>query len=308
MEIKNKEVISGVYGLYFENNNNKYYIGKSYDILKRYSQHCKNLRCNVHHSKTLQNAYNKYGTYPTLYILYKGYGDILSELEIYYISEFDSFRNGYNQTGGGDGAGYGYTGSSAKFEEDDYLAAFFMLVKTNMSKKDIATELGVTEGIVTSISLGKSHQHLSTLYPEEYKVLLSKFGEYKTLHKHSKDIYIGIVTDLANTNNRLKDIASAWGVSDGVVEDISRGATHKYLKDIIPIEYAKMIDKKGIRRNMGHDRGKQYPPVISPEGIIYHIESNAKKFAEEHGLHPGHFGELLRGVAKSHLGWKLFIG
>ena len=48
-----------------------------------------------------------------------------------------------------------------------------------------------------------------------------------------------------------------------------------------------------------------YPNVVSPEGIVYIIESNAKKFALDHGLHQGHFAELLRKKLKSHKGWKL---
>jgi hypothetical protein len=38
---------------------------------------------------------------------------------------------------------------------------------------------------------------------------------------------------------------------------------------------------------------------------IYSDIKNAKQFALEHNLHQGHFGDLLRGKAKSHKGWIL---
>jgi hypothetical protein len=300
-----KIIVSGVYALYFENSNNKYYIGKSYNLYGRYEQHCKNLRCGVHHSISLQNAYNKYKVYPTLAVLKTDTSKTLSEWEIHYIKEFDSFKNGYNQTGGGDGAGYGYTGSSAILQEEDYLCVFFMLTRTNMRKTDIAKELGISPHIVTSISLGTSHAHLKDIYPEDYTIMLNKFGRHETAYKHTKDTYISILKDLANTDDRLVDIAERNNVSDGVVEDISRGATHKYLKESYPKEYALMLEKKKYRRSMSGDRLKGYPPVMSPEGIVYYIDSNAKAFALEHGLHQGHFAELLVGTAKSHKGWVL---
>ncbi len=44
---------------------------------------------------------------------------------------------------------------------------------------------------------------------------------------------------------------------------------------------------------------------MSPDGVVYNIDSNAKAFALAHGLHQGHFAELLVGTAKSHRGWTL---
>ena len=86
------------------------------------------------------------------------------------------------------GAGYGFTSPSAVLQEEDYISILFMLTHTDMSKTQIAKELGVSKHIVTSISLRQSHQHLKLDYPEEYKILEDKFGSHSTTRIHEKQV------------------------------------------------------------------------------------------------------------------------
>lgn len=55
----------GISGIYRIRNlvNNKFYIGSSNNLYKRYIQHKVALERNEHHSKYLQNSYNKYGSF-----------------------------------------------------------------------------------------------------------------------------------------------------------------------------------------------------------------------------------------------------
>lgn len=81
----------------------KVYIGKTYQCLDtRLKDHIKNI--NKHPKRKLSRALNKYpytisliGEYPQ---------GILEEKEIEYIKLYDSFKNGYNSTLGGDGSRY----------------------------------------------------------------------------------------------------------------------------------------------------------------------------------------------------------
>lgn len=86
---------------------NKCYIGQSSQIKKRITTHKRELRMNKHHSKKLQQAYNKYGaenfTYEILELCPK---TKLDEREKFYIKIFDSFHNGYNMTEGGNSLGH----------------------------------------------------------------------------------------------------------------------------------------------------------------------------------------------------------
>lgn len=295
----------GIYILYFESDDAMYYIGKSLDILHRYDIHCRDLRNKCHHNYKLQKLYTKYGSYPTLHILEDIVDlNILSEREVYWINEFDSFNSGINLTGGGDGAGYGHTSPSAIYNKEIYYDILCYLTIKSLSIPDISKLLNVSESIVASIALGISHINLQLEYPEIYAEALAGHGDYSSLRKHDTNVYTNILKDLANTNDKYNVIASRYNVNDGVVEDIGRGATHKYLKDSHPELYALMISKKGNRRT-GSQSGKVYPAVLSPTGEIHESISNAKKFALDNSLHQGHFGELLRGTVKSHKGWTL---
>ena len=80
--------------------NNKSYIGSTWKSFRsRWQQHLSKLNLNKHHSKELQNAFNKYGTdcffCEVLEIVESK--DLLLERETFYIEKFDSYKNGYNE-------------------------------------------------------------------------------------------------------------------------------------------------------------------------------------------------------------------
>ena len=80
--------------------NNKSYIGSTWKSFRsRWQQHLSKLNLNKHHSKELQNAFNKYGTdcffCEVLEIVESE--DLLLERETFYIEKFDSYKNGYNE-------------------------------------------------------------------------------------------------------------------------------------------------------------------------------------------------------------------
>src|SRR5260221_387041 len=51
---------SGIYRI-VNTINSKFYLGSSTNLLKRWNQHCNDLKRNEHHSITLQRAFNKHG-------------------------------------------------------------------------------------------------------------------------------------------------------------------------------------------------------------------------------------------------------
>lgn len=82
---------------------NKVYIGQSLDIHERWKQHEKLLYKGTHHSKYLQNAWNKHGKENFEFsILMECEENKLNEMEQYFIMAFDSYAPyGYNCTYGG---------------------------------------------------------------------------------------------------------------------------------------------------------------------------------------------------------------
>ena len=92
---------------------NKYYIGKSVDLNRRKIRHYSELRTNSHFNIKLQRHYLKYGEsdlewgiLKEIHIDSNNRENIkieLGELEKKYITEYDSYHNGFNFTKGGDG-------------------------------------------------------------------------------------------------------------------------------------------------------------------------------------------------------------
>ena len=82
--------------------NNKSYIGQSVSIKRRWATHKRELAAGTHYNEYLQRAYNKYGkdnfTYEILELCSK---DKLNEREQFYVTIFDTFKNGYNCDLGG---------------------------------------------------------------------------------------------------------------------------------------------------------------------------------------------------------------
>lgn len=92
----------GIYSIYSKSQN-KYYIGKSIDIHKRFLKHKSDLRLNQHHSKYLQNVYNKYGEDDLVFqVIQECSYEESGDLEKYYIEQFNSFKDGFNETEGGE--------------------------------------------------------------------------------------------------------------------------------------------------------------------------------------------------------------
>lgn len=91
--------MTGIYKI--ENkNNHKVYIGKSKDIMQRWSSHERALLKQVHHSKKLQDDYNACGGIQAFdfSILEICNANELNDKETYYIQKFDSINSGYNMT------------------------------------------------------------------------------------------------------------------------------------------------------------------------------------------------------------------
>lgn len=85
----------------------KSYIGQSANTLKRKIQHFSNLACGRHENDYLQKSYNKYGLSFFKFEIIEDAENLsfeeLNDREIFWISFYDSFNNGYNLTIGGDG-------------------------------------------------------------------------------------------------------------------------------------------------------------------------------------------------------------
>lgn len=142
--------------------NGKVYIGYTKNYTKRLNEHCQDSK--RHHSK-FYNAINKHGWENFTHdILYQSL-DInhAKEMEIYFISEYNSYRKGYNSTPGGEGGGKIVSDNSKKkmsisrrgrFIAKDSLGNTYQITKDD--PRYISGELvGINKGKKTSAETSK---------------------------------------------------------------------------------------------------------------------------------------------------------
>ena len=98
-----EDKICGIYMIKNKVNGNVY-IGQAADIYERWEEHISLLRRGKHVNNHLQRAWNKYGDDNFEFSIVEECDEnALNDREIYWIAEYDSHHNGYNQTLGGGG-------------------------------------------------------------------------------------------------------------------------------------------------------------------------------------------------------------
>ena len=87
------------------------YVGLSVDIEKRWKRHKYELKNNSHHNEYLQRTWNKYGKGCFNFeIIELCDSSLLNKREIFWINYYNSYKDGYNSTSGGEGrSGYHLT-------------------------------------------------------------------------------------------------------------------------------------------------------------------------------------------------------
>lgn len=133
-------------------------------------------------------------------------------------------------------------------------------------------------------------------------------GDMAGNSKYSNELVEEVFEYLVDNNLTHAEIIDITGISRGALADISSGISHKWLQEKYPAKYTKLIQLKGTTRkaskNNATTKGIVYPKIMSPDGIVYNIES-LRGFCKQHNLNHGALGEVLRGFRKQHKGWKV---
>lgn len=117
--------------------NGKVYVGKTINLKHRWEEHLSDLRNNKHHSIELQRSYNKYGEDNFLFeyeVIEVKDDNELSILEMNKIEELDSYKNGYNETLGGDG-------NKKKFNYEESVLLYQILLRYDGIKRYLGSKL-----------------------------------------------------------------------------------------------------------------------------------------------------------------------
>lgn len=151
--------------------NNKVYIGQSVNIENRFKSHLSN-----YNNKNLKDyntkfyrALRKYGISNFSFEIIEEVKnkELLNSREIFWISYFDSFKNGYNSTqGGGAVTENCELHPNAKNSNKRILQLKELLLKTEISQYELAKNFNITQSEVSNINQGKKWSSLGNYeYP-----------------------------------------------------------------------------------------------------------------------------------------------
>lgn len=162
----------GIYAIWFEELD-KIYIGQSINIEKRIKEHEYLLKFNKHKNDLLQEVWNKSNKceYVVLEICQS---KDLDNLEIRWIKEFDSYKNGLNKSIGGFSGWSGTEHHASIYSKIQILKVFSYLYKTKLTSKEISILTKVSKDTVDSIRKGRGHTWIQEDYPEKYKVIYNR--------------------------------------------------------------------------------------------------------------------------------------
>lgn len=144
--------------------NGKSYIGQSIHIESRWTdeKYVSNEPMDPRYKSSLSKAFRKYGFENFKFeILEECLKEDLSEKEIYYISLYDTYYNGYNETTGGEGS----SNYCMKISVEDLKEIYNLLLNTNIPQKEIAKQFNVGEDVISTINHGKSRRQSGYNYP-----------------------------------------------------------------------------------------------------------------------------------------------
>ena len=222
-------------GIYkFENKKtHKVYIGQSVNIDKRKWEHLKRPSDNSLIDKRLKE-YGEEAFYFEILELCKP--EELDEKEKYWINYYDSYKNGYNLTKGGQ-AQYGENNIQAKLTEEQVLKIIELLKNSKLSKKEIANKFNVHINTIDLINRCKSWNFLhnfsnnirkEALLEQGYKGSTLS-GEYSKSSKITTEQALKIIEELKQTQKSLVQISKDSNISLNIVYDINRCKTWKHL-------------------------------------------------------------------------------
>lgn len=240
--------------------NGKMYIGLTRDIKDRWYRHKRYLRLNEHVNEHLQNSYNKHGRKKFKFkIIEKGIPvEELGQKEKFYINKFDTFKNGYNGTTGGEKnysmseeskeklrqAFTGEKSSTNKITPEEGVEIFNKYHSSKLTYLDLAEEHDLCHFTISNIVTCK---HWSTKHLKDKKPKITQSKKQSDL-----TIAIGkkIVEERKKNNLEYKKIAAKYNTNPSTVGEIIRGE-HWTTKHLVESKNKKSKKYHYVDKNLG---------------------------------------------------------
>lgn len=197
MYIKNQ---SGIY-MILNNVNGKIYIGLSKNLHKRKNDHFNLLKKNKHYNYHLQNAFNKYGQDSFSFLVLQYVENNLNEWEKFWIKYFNSQKNGYNISMGGESVMLGLSHTDEAKKKISKASLGRKLSKESLKKRGLSNSKNTNSSGLYRVSIQKSNRkNKPFLFIYEYR-------ENKKRKKISK-------TDLCELKREIEKLQLPWIILD----------------------------------------------------------------------------------------------
>lgn len=214
----------GIYCIECVETNTKY-IGQTFEsFYRRWIFHKWNLKNNHHSNRYLQNAWNKYGEQNFKFYPIESFElsqkdiitkETLDELEEKYIKEYDTFRNGFNLTTGG---------------EKCKMAPLSEETKRKIGEKNRINMLGKKHSEETRKLMSESHK--GYVKTEEHRKHLSEAKTGKPISKEHRE-----KCRIANQGSKQKTAKYTEEIIENVKIDIMNGVNIKTISEMYNIPY-----------------------------------------------------------------------
>lgn len=277
MKIKRK-IIPGIYGIYSKIKN-KWYIGESKDIFDRWSDHKKTLKSNSHHSIKLQRHYNKYGIQDLGFSILMTQESNRSFWEKFLIKCFDSYKNGFNCTEGGE--------HPPHRPYKKFILSNFLTGETveGENLKQFSIERNVPLSSLWAVLKGIYNQTNGWYDPSKN----NKPKPYKLIDPTGQEYIFFSIKEFAMSNNLNKN----------QLTNILNGFT-KYHKGW---HLSNLPQEPKIKKAPN----AKFFKIVSPEGKLVCGDSLGY-FAKTNGLSQGSLHQVVNGLRSNHKGWRRYIG
>ena len=248
--------------------NGKVYIGQSTNIKRRWKDHKKDAfwKNNPEYEYPLYRAMRKYGINNFSFeVLEECSKDELNDKEKFYITKYDSYKNGYNQTEGGDSVTH-----NLKLTQKQVLDIIHRLKTTQDNIYVIAQDFGVGGTTIHYINRGQQYPQPNETYPIRPHLM--------KLNKPSNKI-----------NNKAKYQCPICGNTVSGRNNLCKSCSHKASRKIIrpeSLELAKMVKEIGFEETGKHFNvsGNTIKKWCKDYKIPYHKKELISWYNEQMGI------------------------
>lgn len=234
--------ISGIYKITFDNN--KIYIGRTNSLRRRMIEHIgKDVR--EYPELPISKAIKKHKIIDISMLEEIPAEDFekQKEREQYWIAKYNSFLDktiGYNNSIGGEGAGFGIYNQSASIKSQEILNKIIdLLLNTNLTYEEICEKTGVANrSIIRGINSGTHYYNNQLDYPLRKKdIKRTELENKQSKFYNNQQLLLDIIEALKNPMLSLEEISQIYDTSISIISLINTGKKYRLDGITYPIRY-----------------------------------------------------------------------